>query len=492
MNNHRSATWLLVLAGACAPALGQEVPAIFLPVEGLAKPALPPEHIPVRGVRLDEDVLRSARVGGRFEMLLEDGMTATCVVQRVERRGEHVRVVSGHIDRVPHSQFNIVTYDDATAMSVELPTIRRSYRMHFMGAGNYQVCLVDETKAEPCAGGMVPPPSVPRPKDDNEDDVVEEYPNGRVETNDVGGGCTQSTPIFDIWVLYTVAARDAMGGTSAIRAEAVLATENQNTAYANSNITARARLVQCTETSYTEGADLNQDLDRLTGTSDGYIDGIHTTRDNINADIVTMYVNHGSGLGWCISDHDSAFSVVKWSRAAATYSQAHEMGHNLGCAHDRANADCGPAYDYGYGYTWTGNDSNTYSSVMSYGAGRVMHFSNPNVMFMGAATGVVTSSPNSAYNALVINNRDTTVANFELTRWDIYVDTTYGGPLFLGTYSNPANTFAMGVAYVDDGNTGDADIPNLYVRNNDTAFTGTVSKVMTITPCGGAVTIGNP
>ena len=108
-----------------------------------------------------------------------------------------------------------------------------------------------------------------------------------------------------------------VGGTSATRAECALAVEHANTAYIQSSMTTRMRLVACTETTYTEAGTQDTDLDRLTGTSDGFIDGIHATRDTYNADLVHMVTDNGSGLGWCggtSPGYNIGFSVSRWSR----------------------------------------------------------------------------------------------------------------------------------------------------------------------------------
>jgi hypothetical protein len=50
---------------------------------------------------------------------------------------------------------------------------------------------------------------------------------------------------------------------------------------------------------------------------------------------------------------------------------------------------------------------------MAYAPGtRVLHFSNPNVTYDGVPTGVIETSPSSAYNALSLNNTRVTVANW--------------------------------------------------------------------------------
>lgn len=500
MKNHNVRTGLTRIAplaavlAITAGAAAQAPPELFLPgVEGPHAP-FQPEFTPVRAVTIDEHVFKGLIPGATARITLDEGTVYTITVDSSQQRTPDLRVVTGNVtSTVPGSagRVTFVRLEDATVMQLHMPAERRIYRLQYLPGGSYEVCLVDDTNEPLCDGGRLTPPTPPRVLDSSDDDWrPERGPDGEDPAPGFGGGCSEGTPMIDVWVLYTPAARDADGSDSVIRADGALAVELANEAYANSGVSQRMRLVRCTLISYTEGSGLDVDLDRLTDTSDGIMDSVHATRDTINADLVSLFTNTGSGLGWCVSTYDYGFSCVKWSRATSTYSLAHETGHNMGCAHDRANADCGPAYNYGYGYTWVGDDSNTYSSVMSYGAGRITHFSNPNITYQGVATGVATSSASSAYNTLVINNRDRTVEDFELTRWDTYVDHAYGGPFFLGTYPNPANSFALGVAFVAVPETGAGDVPNLYVRGDD-SFVGTVSKEMTIIPCGGAVTIGN-
>ena len=103
-------------------------------------------------------------------------------------------------------------------------------------------------------------------------------------------------------------------------------------------------------------------------------------------------------------------------------------------------------------------------------------------------TGQPIGSANEAFNVQVLINNDNTIEAFELTRYDIYVDFAFGG-IELGTAGNPYNTVAEGVAALDTPNTGAGENPTLYLDAGTQTYHATISKVMTIIPCGGPVTI---
>ena len=89
---------------------------------------------------------------------------------------------------------------------------------------------------------------------------------------------------------------------------------------------------------------------------------------------------------------------------------AHELGHNFGAHHDRANvpaAQIAPGA-HNFGYTCAGR-----GTLMSYvGAGRVDHYSSPELSFGGEACGVPAGQPDAAYNAATIDGHRTAVARF--------------------------------------------------------------------------------
>ena len=219
---------------------------------------------------------------------------------------------------------------------------------------------------------------------------------------------------IDVMVVYTNAARASAGGTASMQTLIDLAIANANTAYANSGIPQRVRLVHTAEVTYTE-TDGNTDLFRLQNPTDGYLDNVATLRDTYGADVVSLLGNgYGCGLGFMMSTPSSgfaayAYSVVDRTCAAGNLSLAHEMGHNMGLNHDPGHASGTPAFTYAYGYQ---QPSGLFRTVMAYpcSAGscpRLMYFSNPNVSFNSNPTG--TSSQN---NALALSNTANTVANF--------------------------------------------------------------------------------
>ncbi len=450
----------------------------------------------VRTISLDVNLMRRVNIGDRLEITPEPNMTELWLVADVERRANGVQVVRMSQPMNPSAMATFVTIDDATAMTMQVAGDKRNYRLQYAGNNQYHVWKFNPgamtPEAEAGHGEHIPRVNVKVPGDD---DYVPEDGFGERD----GGGCNNGNPVLDVWLLYTVAARDALGGTTATRAECALAVEHANTAYIGSSMTTRMRLVAATETSYDDSATTQDtDLDRLTGTADGFIDSIHATRDTYNADMVHMITNNGSGLGWCggtTPDYDICFSVSHYSRVAATFTLAHETGHNLGCAHDRANASGCNATSYAYGHRFFGTDSNGYCTVMAYPDGtyeRVLRFSNPNVSYVGTPTGIAIGQPNEAYNAQVIRDTDNLVEDHELTRFDIYVDFGFSGfPAEIGTATFPYNTLPEGITNIDLPNTGSGESPTMYVDAGSTTYTGTISKVMTIVPCGGSVTIGN-
>jgi hypothetical protein len=227
--------------------------------------------------------------------------------------------------------------------------------------------------------------------------------------------------MIDVLVVYTPYARSSAGGTDAMNALIDLAIVESNTAYANSLIDTQLRLVHKAVADYDELGTYSDHLDRLTEPDDGYMDEVHALRDLYRADMVSLLVADSGycGIAWLIRNMVSpdaeayAFSVVKYTCATGNYTFAHELGHNQGCHHDRANASGPGLYDYSYGYQ---DPDELFRTVMAYdcpsGCPRIQYFSNPDVTYSGLPTGIPVGEPEAAHNALTINNTAFTVANF--------------------------------------------------------------------------------
>ena len=227
-----------------------------------------------------------------------------------------------------------------------------------------------------------------------------------------------ATAQIDVLIVWTPAARVAVGSTTAMQNLATLAVANANTAYADSHIAAQLRLVYSGELSFTEATgNIAGDLTKLAGNGDGALDSVHTLRNQYGADVVSLIgTGYTEGSGACgigylmttvsTSFASSAFNVVDQACAAGNLSLAHEIGHNEGLHHDPANASGQGAFPYAYGYQDPGG---AFRTVMSYGMStRIPYFSNPNILYGGKPTGVA----NTQDNARALNNTAATVAAF--------------------------------------------------------------------------------
>lgn len=217
------------------------------------------------------------------------------------------------------------------------------------------------------------------------------------------------TSVIDVMIVYTPNAENwANANSSGIANIVNSAMATANLIAVNSELDIEFRLVHSRRIEYTESGNSALDLERLTAApgfnpfgseSAGYMDEVHSLRDQYGADLVALFTetDDTGGLAWIINRisgvEQYAFSITRVQQASGR-THAHEMGHNFGNLHSR-NQNVNPAedgtglFDYSTGWRWTGNDGFEYASVMTYleGASQALLFSNPDVLYEGVPSG---------------------------------------------------------------------------------------------------------
>jgi len=256
---------------------------------------------------------------------------------------------------------------------------------------------------------------------------------------------------IDVMVAYTPGFVSELGSQSLALTRIQNLVDTTNTAYTNSGVNQQIRLVNTVQVNYPDNTANQSALDDITGidekgnpvTIPASLQGIAGLRVQYGADLVTLMrsfddtTQGNCGTGWLIGGNQTpitqqsnvyGYNVVSDGTSNGYYcldtTFAHELGHNMGDAHDRADAkdpDGTPlsgAYPYSYGYLGTGTGG-TFATIMAYGAtgdSFLNVFSNPNISTcLNSPCGVADSSPSSADNAHSMNNTAATIAAFEPT-----------------------------------------------------------------------------
>jgi hypothetical protein len=264
---------------------------------------------------------------------------------------------------------------------------------------------LDQSKFPECGGGM----------------KSDETARATEDENLVG---VDSGDRIDVLVVYTTATKNVLGGDAQAQAHAQAAIDATNTAYRNSKIRQRVRLVHSQEFVYTESTG-SADLSALRNNPT-----IQALRNTHQADLVaeisevTGVCGIGYLMGGAAGNQNNGFTVTARSCAVGNLSFAHELGHNMGSQHNPENGS-GPTYPYGFGHYINGS----YRTVMSYvdpcasGCTRVAYFSNPNVIFNGQPTGI----NNARDNARSINNTGDVIAAYRYSGSSITMTSFNGG-----------------------------------------------------------------
>ena len=351
----------------------------------------------------DGDATSQKQAAGESGLIVNlfDDAIFRAVLDRREVRSKSV-IWLGHIEGIDKSQVTLVIEDAVMAGNIRLPGAY--FQVRYVGPGLHSVRQIDESH--------FPPEGEPIQID-----------TARSETaQDIGITATDDGSRFDVMVVYTPAARAAAGGTTAMQALINLAVAETNTAYSRSAVIPRLRLVHQEEVSYTESGDFSTDLNRLTNSSDGFMDNVHALRNTYGADLVSLIIEGTSlcGLGWLMTTESNsfqalAFSVVARICATGNFSFGHELGHNMGLQHDRMNTSSDGVFPFSHGYV---DIPNSFRDIMGVQPAscpsciRIQNFSNPNVTFNGHPTGISQVSPDSADAAASLNATRFTVANW--------------------------------------------------------------------------------
>jgi hypothetical protein len=504
-------------------------------------------YLEYRPVQVRFRALDALREGDRLELNLLPDYSLIAIIDRIERHDEQRTSYFGHLDGIdhPYSHIILTRVNDVLAATIYSPPLGIEFGVIYHRDGYHLVYRPDPTKRGGCGTGDTPEPSAeitpsPEPsqtdsKPSSESSEGDFSPAGDFEP----AGCGWNMPMVDVMVVYTPAIRTTRGSHDAVVAAAQLGVDVSNIIYQNSNIPLRMRLVFVGEVSYNEGTDtFRTHRDRLQNASDGFMDIVHTWRNQYRADDVVLFVADNDcetgqclcGVAYCQRDgwgghgpwEDKAFCVVQGVNnnclALGGAAFTHEIGHNQGCGHNRADAGCcveplgcgicalcSRYNDSSYGWRGVTTLNNRYITVMSYqtnndfaggctggdyrGAPEIPFFSTPTITYEGTPIGFPAGGC-GADNRLVIMDFRCHRDSYRIL--DCWVNFGWTGSQN-GTICNPFNTVTAAVSAMPSPAAGRlVDFPTLYIVAGSRRETITINKRMRIEACGGTVRIGAP
>lgn len=339
-----------------------------------------PAAIAATAVMIDWQVARGDAEG--LDLPLPDGGLARAQRVAIDQRGKDDWTWMGTVDGDPNQQVVLSRVGEHAAAYLSLAT--GIYELTPTAAGPMLLKL-DTDRFPSCGGALVPPPgALTKDKDPGA---------GQPALGKTAGH------LMDVLVVISPGSLAQLGGQPQAIAFAQGAVDSSNQAFANSLMKARFRLVGVRFTSRADSGSSSTDLSWLRADPE-----VAAWRNETGADMVGMIAefSNSCGQGYLMGNPPgagfapNAFQVTARTCAIGNLTYAHEHGHNMGFQHNPENGS-GPAYPYAFGHWVDGN----FRTVMSYsnpctsGCTRRPHFSNPNVSFNGAPTGIADQRDNA-------------------------------------------------------------------------------------------------
>ncbi len=392
---------------------------------------------PAYQVRLSEEhAFNAAHEGGRIVVPLPDGGSAALTY---ERHVEHPDGNWSWIGRDESGTDAVITFGEKAAFGTIPQSDGESWRLT-TAAGRSWLAKNDRNRIAAMGSGKRGSTDTLVPPDAAGDASQSESPGAHSNITMVATDEALAAVTIDVLVGYTNGLAAALGGQSQAVTRINNLVDIANQAYANSGVNATVRLVGTQQVTYPDATDNGKALEEVSGqtqngptTPHAAFTALRAARETLSADLVVLLrdfqspENKGCGIAWLIGSNQTGieqadapygYSVVSDGSdvdGGDTFfcrdeSFAHELGHNMGQAHDVDNSDNPGVHSYSYGYRET--FSTGFYTIMAYavtGANQtgIRYFANPNVTVNGRPTGSATAD-----NVRSMNQVLATVASF--------------------------------------------------------------------------------